>query len=317
MTVVAEEMHPLTDCTSLLDDHAALDRILDERGHWFFRDVLDQHAIAEARAVFLAELERRQLIEPGDENAVWNGRDVSDLPVKIETLHVTRHWRRFVSHPAIHSFFTDLLGAPPFWVPSVEYRIVPPLKEAPADLLTGPHQDGFANRGTDLLACWIPLSEIDAQVGGLAMAAGLHKCGFFHDINDAPLFRVPQGAIPDDAWCRSDYMPGDLVVFGIMTPHSGLVNLSNRFRLSLDIRVMPISGKLPLVGELLEISADHVVIANHDGRDVRLVLDDETYCRCQSGARIPRERMIELMKVGDPVLAPYEGERAILFRPQR
>ncbi|WP_197277343.1 phytanoyl-CoA dioxygenase family protein [Sphingomonas profundi] len=311
-------MEPLTDCTSLIGDRAALDRAIKDRGYWFFRNVLDQDAIAATREMFLAELERRRVIDPGRKDATWNGADLTDFPVKIEPLHEARTWRGFVGHPAIHAFFTRLLGVAPFWIPSVEYRITPPAgAQVPNDLLSGRHQDGFANGGMDLFTCWVPLNDIGADVGGLTVAEGLHQQGFFHDLNDSPQFRVPDGAIPDDVWKRSDYAPGDLVMFEPMIPHSGMFNRSNRFRLSLDIRVMPLDGHLPLVGTVLEIGNDHVVIANHDGRDVRLILDDDTYCRGLSGARIARSEMVARTRIGDPMLVPYEGDRAILFRPQR
>ncbi|MEI9926978.1 MAG: hypothetical protein WDN44_03735 [Sphingomonas sp.] len=169
----------------------------------------------------------------------------------------------------------------------------------------------------ELLTCWVPLMEIDGKTGGLALAQGLQHGGFLHDWNDVPRHRIPDGTIPDDVWHRSDYRPGDLVMFCPEIPHSGMVNRSNRFRLSMDVRVMPIDGKLPLVGTVLEIGADHVVVANHDGRDVSLVLDDDTYCRGTSGARIPLPVMVESLAPGDPVIVPYEGAQAVLLRPQR
>lgn len=310
-------MAPLRDSTAIIGDRAALDAAMARDGYWYFRGVLDLDAVARLRARFLDVLEDMGVIDAGATEAVWNGVSLDDFPEKIEALHQQRAWRGFVAEPAIHGFFTGFLGVAPFWIPSVEYRITPPARQTVADPLTGRHQDGFANGGMDLLTCWVPLNAIDGTMGGLAMAAGLQRGGMLHDPNDAPRHRIPDGAIPDDVWRRSDYLPGDLVMFCPEIPHSGMVNRSDRFRLSVDIRLMPITGDLPLVGEVLKIGDDHVVVANHDGRDARVRLTEDTYCRGLTGARIPLADMVRKVRVGDPVIVPYRDGEAVMLRPQR
>jgi hypothetical protein len=71
------------------------------------------------------------------------------------------------------------------------------------------------------------------------------------------------------------------------------------------------------VGNVVEITDDHVVVANHDGRDLQLVLDENTYCRGTSGARIPLPEMVARLQPGDPVIVPFVDDRAVLLRPQR
>ncbi|EQB14288.1 phytanoyl-CoA dioxygenase family protein [Novosphingobium lindaniclasticum] len=310
-------MDPLEDATALIGNRAALQDVLRERGYWFFRQVLDQGAVARMRERYLAVLRDMELIAPDAGEPIWNGRSLEGFPEKIEALHDQRAWRSFVAEPEIQSFFTRLLGAAPFWIPSVEYRITPPKTGAARDFLTGRHQDGFANGGIPMLTCWVPLTDIDGTVGGLALAEGLQTGGILHDQLDVPRHRIPDGTIPDDVWHRSDYRPGDLVMFCPEIPHSGMVNHSDRFRLSVDVRVMPIDGELPLVGTVLDIGEGYVRIANHDGRDVRLILDEGTYCRGLTGARIPLPDMVSRVQVGDAVIAAFEGDRAVLLRPQR
>jgi hypothetical protein len=310
-------MEPLTDCTSLIGDCAALDRMMDRNGYWFFRNVLDMSAVKRLRARFMDVLEGMGMIDPGAAEPIWNGKSLEGFPDKIEALHDKRTWRSFVGEPAIHDFFSRLLGIAPFWVPSVEYRITPPSRAENRDPFIGRHQDAFANGGMELMTCWVPLTEIDGTVGGLAMAEGLQHGGILHDLNDVPKHRIPDGTIPNDVWHRSDYKPGDLVMFCPEIPHSGMINRSDKFRLSMDVRVMPIDGRLPAVGNVVEIGPDHIVVANHDGRDIRLVLDGGTYCRGFSGARIPLPAMVEKLQPGDPVIVPFEEDRAVLLRPQR
>jgi hypothetical protein len=310
-------MAQLADSTALIGDRPALAAAMERDGYWFFRGVLDLEAVARQRRAFIDILVGMGLVDPGADEPLWNGASLEGFPEKIEALHEQRAWRSFVAEPAIHSFFSSLLGVAPFWIPSVEYRITPPAQRPAVDPLTGRHQDGFANGGMELLTCWVPLTEIDGSVGGLTMAAGLQHGGILHDLDDVPRHRIPDGAIPDDVWHRSDYVPGDLVMFCPEIPHSGMINISAKFRLSMDIRVMPVTGRLPLVGTVLAIGADFIVVANHDGRDARVILDEGTYCRGYTGARIPLETMIASLKPGDPVIVPHENGRAVLLRPQR
>lgn len=310
-------MAPLHDSTELLGDRVALDAAMQRDGYWYFRGVLDLGAVARLRERFMTVLKDMAVIDADATESIWNGTPLDDFPEKIEALHDQRVWRSFVAEPAIHAFFTRLLGVAPFWIPSVEYRMTPPNRKVAGDPLTGRHQDGFANGGMDLKTCWVPLNAIDGAMGGLAVAEGLQHGGMLHDLNDIPRHRIPDGAIPDNVWHRSDYEPGDLVMFCPEIPHSGMVNRSNKFRLSADIRMMPIDGDLPLVGPVLDIGPDYVVVANHDGRDARVSLTANTYCRGLTGARIPLADMVRTVQPGDSVIVPYRGEEAIMLRPQR
>jgi hypothetical protein len=47
-------MEELQVCNALLGNRAALDAAWQRDGYWFFRDVLDQGAVARLRAVFVA-----------------------------------------------------------------------------------------------------------------------------------------------------------------------------------------------------------------------------------------------------------------------
>lgn len=308
---------PMTPVNPVMGDRDALDRLWDERGYWLFKDVLDREAVGRMRRTFLDELVRMGVVDEGQDDPIWNGKDLTDFPVKIEPLHDKRVWQDFVAEPTIDAFFKQLFGEDIFWVPIVEYRITPPTNRVWPDPWVGRHQDGFANEGIAFRTCWVPLTRIGALEGGLAMAEGEHKRGYLHDAADAPQYPIPRDAIDDDAWRRSDYEPGDLVMFNTRIPHAGMPNYSNRFRLSMDIRVMPVSADVPVVGTVREITTDKVVFYNHDGQVVSLKLDADSYCRGTGGRRIPTPEMIDHLKPGDLAMASREGDRAILLRPQR
>lgn len=308
---------PMKLANEALGDPAALDKIWQDHGYWFFKGVLDKAAVGRLSQLFLDELVRMGVVDPGMDDPIWNGADLSDFPLKIEPLHDKRVWQNFVAEPTINAFFEALLGEKVFWVPIVEYRITPPTAVPWPDPWIGRHQDGFANEGIAFRTCWVPLMTIGAREGGLAMADGEHERGYLHDANDAPQYPIPREALADDVWCRSDYEPGDLVMFSTQIPHAGMPNYSNRFRLSLDIRIMPASADLPVVGTVRDIAVDQVTIDNHDGRLVRLSLDAETYCRGTSGRRIPTHDMKDHLAPGDLAMASQSNGHATLLRPQR
>ena len=310
------EMKPLAVANDTVGEPEAMLRRMEADGYLFFRDVLDQGAVARLRQHFLDVLVDWGYVDKGSELPVWNGKDLEGFPVKIEPLHEDRVWEEFVGDPAVDAFFTRLLGEPPFWLEITEYRITPPAKAMPDDPFIGRHQDAFYNMGMECFTCWIPLIEIDERAGGLAVLPGLHKGDFFHDRNDPPQYRIPPGALPDN-WHRSVYHPGDMVMFDKMTPHSGLPNTSNLFRLSMDIRVAPIGGDLPVIGVIEKFDENRIVVRDQNGQSRQLTIDADTYCRWTAGKRLSVNELRTMLQVGDRVLASVSEDRAISLRPPR
>ena len=115
--------------------------------------------------------------------------------------------------------------------------------------LTPPHQDHFFIRGNcEFRTVWVPLMEIDEEVGGLALAAGSHKRGLREHREQENVYsyqmkgRKQSGvALADisEPWLTTDYRPGDVLVFHSLMLHWALPNCSDRIRLSLDARCQP------------------------------------------------------------------------------
>ena len=311
------KMKPLRTANHTIGHPAETLKMIEADGYLFFRDVLDHGAVRRLKQKYLDVLVDWGFVDKDAEEPIWNGKDLSDFPLKIEPLHDARVWEHFVAEPPIDAFFTKLLGAPPFWLEITEYRITPPAATFPEDPFFGRHQDAFYNMGMECFTCWIPLMEIDDTVGGLAMSPRLHRQGFFHDQNDPPQYRIPPGALPDDNWHRSVYRPGDMVMFHKMSPHSGLPNMSDRFRMSMDVRVAPMTGELPIIGEVLSFTDDAIRIRDRSGKESTLAIDDNTYCRWTSGKRLSVGDLQQLIGVGDRVLASAKEGRAISLRPPR
>lgn len=308
-------MRELNVSNHLLDDRAALDAAWERDGYLFFRDVLDQGAVARLRGVYMSELDRLGVVNKDDPQALYNGKSLDNFPFRMEPLVERDSWRPFVSEPRISEFFQRLLDDQPFWIPTVEYRATPPTQERKPSRMDYLHQDGFYNVGIPFRICWIPLSVIDDAVGGLALAEGLHTGPYLHDVSKPPLFPIPNDAVPDGAWCRATYRPGDVLLMHINTPHSGLANYSDRFRLSMDIRLMGASGHTPIIGTLTALSSSSVSVIGDDGRTGKFTVDADTYCRGIDGKKVPLEEIPQRMKAGDRVIVAFVGERSTLIRP--
>jgi Phytanoyl-CoA dioxygenase (PhyH) len=312
-------MRELNESTHLVGNRAALDAVWERDGYWFFRDVLDLHAVRHLREVFLAFLGEYGLISPEDPQAHYTGASLEGFPLRLDPLSQRKVWRSFVREPAIDSFFRRLLQDEPFWVPTVEYRATPP--ESQPSSLDAPerivflHQDGFYNKGVPFRICWIPLSDIDEQVGGLFLGEGMHRGLLLHDITKPPLYPVPPGAVPPDRMRRATYRPGDVLLMDLNTPHTGLTNLSNRFRLSMDIRIMGMRDHPPIIGVLKSVQRDAVELYGEDGRGGRFRIDERSYRRGLDGKEVSLDEFTAKFKVGDEVLVGTEGERVTIIRP--
>ena len=274
-------MRELRISNEALSDGRLLKRRFDEDGYLFFRDVLDQAAVTTLRDQFLDVLVKHGVVAEGSSQGTPNGRVVDAKAVRRE-LDEHRLWETFVALPSIDAFFIRVFGEPVNWAPIAVYRYTQ-LSDPGGDIFAGRHQDGFFNRGLNLRVVWIPLVDIDESVGGLAIAAGMHKRGYLHDASQPPNFPIPADAIPLDAWHRTTYQPGDVVIFHEDTPHAGLPNRSDRVRLSIDIRPIPVSEPQPLIGTIVAAHGDSVTVRTDDTHDVHLRIDDDTYIRGDHG----------------------------------
>ncbi|WP_313809640.1 phytanoyl-CoA dioxygenase family protein [Sphingobium sp.] len=319
-------MRELTVSNHLLDDPVALQNAWDRDGYWFFRDVLDKDAVGRLRAVYLDVLNGLGVIDPTrTDAAVHNGASLDDFPIRNdgspETDPLMARYPRdqFVAEPAIRAFFERLFGEEVFWVPNTEYHALPPRPEKPGKRFNFLHCDGPNNKGLPLKICWMPLAPIDEATGGLALAEGMHK----PRMND--FARPPQGiadnVIPEESWRRALYQPGDLLVFSLQTPHSGLANRSDRyFRLSMDIRGMPRSGNIPTVGKVAAIDSCAITVTTDEGEDRTFRIDGDTFCRITrgrlTGMPLALEEIPQLVKIGAPVYVASDHGTATFIRPQ-
>jgi hypothetical protein len=305
----------------LIGDKAALDAAWEQDGYWFFRDVLDKAAVARLRQSWIDELETQKVIEPvggasTEKSVRYNGASLAAYPFRMEPIAAKRPWTSFVAAQPINDFFTRLFQDDPFWVPVVEYRATPPQQDRSKSRIDGIHQDGPYSPGIPFRICWIPLAEINAEIGGLVLAEGMAKdrINYHPKVEGGSNGSIRLEDIPADRWRRTTYQAGDVLLMNLWTPHTGLANRSDRFRLSMDHRVMAKRDKCPIVGNVEEISVDHIVVRDASGSR-RLRIDPDTYVRNTVGQKLNGTDITDFHKVGSEVIIAYDDDRASVVRP--
>jgi hypothetical protein len=127
---------------------------------------------------------------------------------------------------------------------------------------TSPHYDVvYMGRGTTarLYTSWIPLGDVGLSDGPLAVLKGSHNLPSYQRVREtygrADVDRdniesffshdpLEITARYGGQWQTTAFRAGDLLFFGMFTMHGAIANLSNRFRLSTDLRFQPVSEPL-------------------------------------------------------------------------
>jgi ectoine hydroxylase-related dioxygenase (phytanoyl-CoA dioxygenase family) len=321
--VVQPRMGQLKTANHLLGDRAALQQAWERDGYWYFKGVLDQDVIGAMRRVWIDYLQRKGLIDPGVEENRYNGSGFDDKDftpgelARIDEFNAGEMHKMLTGNPGINATMKALLGDDPFWLPIAEYRANPPVDDPAQSRFIYPHQDGFYSRAMEMKICWIPLDGVDAEVGGCAWIEGAHRGPILHDLSKPPLFPIPPEVVPLEGWKTARFEPGDIVIFDLNLPHSGLTNISkDRFRLSMDIRVTEASGKVPSIGNIVSLTQDRVTLRNErTGAEECYAIDADTYVRGTDGKKREGADIPATFQVGERVIVNSDdGRTATLVR---
>ncbi len=307
----ASAVHPtreLETCNHLLGDHEALTRFHDEQGYIFLRDVISHEALDRCREEMFAIMVRHGLIEPGATEPVWTG---TPFPGGMEeSPEFSGIAGRLVEHPDNQRVMEQILGEPAMMIPIVQYRTYPP-----GGSITGPHQDGFYSPGIkNYKPVWMPITNCEREVGGLAVAVGQCNRGFLHNLATTPS-PIPEDVIPDDAWATTDYYPGDVLVLNPYAPHCSLPNTSNRCRVTIDTRVQSAAHPRVLLSDILEVKPDSILVRAQDGKEHTFRVDSDTFIRIENpGVRQTLDEYMEKTKPGTRVVVIFDGDHAETLR---
>lgn len=235
---------PMRESNELLGDAEALRARLAEDSYLLFRGLVDTDELAALRAEILDIMVRTGWIFGGQylDQAISL---ISPLSEVDEDFHVVyqqvQRLERFhgLAHdPALVAMMRDVLGDTAFPHPLKIGRMSFPSNY---EVSTPPHQDYPNNQGTpSLTATWIPVGDVPADLGGLAILRGSHNYGVLPlDYHPGPGNRqavLPPELLEKTRWVTTDYRAGDVLVFPSTTVHASLNNASDSIRISIDFR---------------------------------------------------------------------------------
>jgi ectoine hydroxylase-related dioxygenase (phytanoyl-CoA dioxygenase family) len=312
-------MRTLETSNHLIGDQAALEAQFEKNGYWFFKDVLDIDALKRLRKKYINVLENFGLVKYGNDTLEYTGRSFDAFPGRFKLKDMDA-WKSFANNSKIKNFVEEVMGEKIIWIPIVEYRAVRPLGRVPADRFQFWHCDGHFNPGIPYRTIWFPLCDINQEVGGLALRPGLPRGPKLEPDSPAPK-TSPEAItfIPHDheLLCESmvatyPYKLGDVIIFDKRTPHSGMHNLSNRFRLSMDIRFVRSSDNVPLIGKLIALAENSIKVKSHDDGHVETLQIDPDAMFRENVTRFPVDAFEKSFPVGTDVIVARQNGIATL-----
>ncbi len=241
-------------------DRDWLQRHMVEDGYLFLRGCLNREEVLAARHHILTQLSVEGQIDPA--------APLMDGKLKPEAkLQFRADLARKDNHPLQHllyapqgnlmRFFSSFLEGE---VRHYDYTWLRCVSPGPA---TPSHCDiVYMGRGTrQLYTAWVPLGDVDFEMGGLMVLEGSHKnerlqntygkrdvdvyCSNRPD-DPARTAYGSNGAFTENAnkvrhslggrWLTAEYSAGDIVIFGMDLVHGGADNRSDRLRISSDSR---------------------------------------------------------------------------------
>ncbi len=244
----------MIDSTEFLGDAARLRERMESDGYLFFLRLVGADRATAVKRDIMAILRERFIIEEdGAPDPVWSG---GPQPTEAEYMAVydrivrLESFRELATSPEVVALLEAVCAGPvQVWEQQL-IRIVYPDPESEAAQGVGAHQDGdpkLGYRAGRFYTCWISLMEIDAAVGGLAVAPGSHRLGLLQSAGTVASSSARQqdrqtgyGLDPSElSWATGDFVPGSAVLFHCRTAHRGMPNRSDRIRLSCDFRYQP------------------------------------------------------------------------------
>ena len=242
---------PFRDSTKHLGDGARLRDTLYEDGYLFLRRLVDPHQIATVKQDIMRILREHHIIEEdGADDPMWSGGPhptEGEYMAFYDRIARMESFVQLAESPEIVALMEGIFDGPvQVWTQRL-IRVMYPDPDAPAPIGLGAHQDGnfrFGYQSQSFNACWMPLMEINQEIGGLAVSPGSHIRGEL-DHGGGSVASSAKGVkekkvfgldAESRSWVTSDFEPGDAVIFTSLTVHRGILNRSDRIRLSCDFR---------------------------------------------------------------------------------
>jgi 1-deoxypentalenic acid 11beta-hydroxylase len=232
------------EANEYLGDKERLDALFAEEGYLFFRGVLKAEEVQAAKLDLIRALQKQGVVKAGATEALWTGAGIENID--DSELYGTASYQKVLESKHTLQFMEQIFGEPVFMFKSTTLRYALPNDPA---RVSPPHQDFFFVRFSQTFrTLWVPLMDIDEQVGGLVLGARTHKRGLLDHVEQEGVYSYvfkgrKQRGIPLESVSQlgvtTNYHAGDLLIFHHLMIHWALPNRSDRLRLSFDGRCQP------------------------------------------------------------------------------
>jgi len=263
-----DKLDELRDSGHLLDDIGELKARIKQDGYLLLRNFIAPDKVLSARAAFVKYLDEK--------NALVNGEPLMEavMPRSGKEVRMTGQ-SEITHHPAalevfenrkLFEFFSGYFGQEAV---TYDYKW---LRAVGNESFTGCHYDVvYMGRGSqNVHSVWIPIGNIPVNQGTLAILKGSHNLESFARLRDTygridvDRDMIREGWFSSDPyeitdrfggrWLTTTFNPGDILIFGLFTMHASTTNLTDKFRISCDVRFQPAgeamderwAGKRPL-----------------------------------------------------------------------
>ncbi|CAE7926580.1 unnamed protein product [Symbiodinium sp. KB8] len=230
---------------------------LKEEGYLYLQEVLPLDLVSAARKAVLASLEDSGMILEGTDGCLnpetQEGTDLGAVPAELARCP---EMLSLVESESLKGLMAEALGCDEFdgkEVRTLDYKW---LRAVGLGENSGFHTDSvYLNKGSRQgLTCWIPLGDVDLQMGGLCVVGGSHSAESYKKVRATySQIDVDTAGIHGTGWLTEDvreilayrcplltsaFQLSDVVIFRLDTMHGSLSNHSDppKVRLSCDTR---------------------------------------------------------------------------------
>ena len=239
----------LHDSNDILQDGEKLMRRLRRDGYLLIRKLRDPDLVLSARRAVLESMNAHGLLKPGSElmEGILNpdAKHASTTGVRgNEEYRQLPAVQAMFAEKVVPDFFDTLLGGASGTFDFQWMRVARNGAESPI------HSDiVFMGRGThNLYTCWTPIGDVTLNMGPIVLCLGSEKIEALQktywasdvdrDLIEGYFSKDPMEMVTKfgGSWATSEFHPGDVLIFGMHILHASLANLSDRYRISADMR---------------------------------------------------------------------------------
>jgi hypothetical protein len=243
----------LRDSGHLLNDIEELKKRIKQDGYLLMRNLIAPETVLNARKAIVNFLEENSALVEGEPlmEAVMpkSGKEVRMTGRSAITHHPSS--LEVFENKGLFDFFRKFFGEEAV---TYDYKW---LRAVGNENFTGCHYDVvYMGRGSrNVHTVWIPIGNIPVYQGTLAILEGSHNLESFARLRntygsiDVDRDMISEGWFSSDPyeitekfggrWLTTTFNPGDVLIFGLFTMHASTTNLTDKFRISCDIRFQP------------------------------------------------------------------------------